>query len=48
MDPARLMEFISKHPDVQFTPSGVLRIPLGGNSHAVLPQVKAVLQQLQA
>ena len=48
VDPARLMEFISKHPDVQFTPSGVLRIPLGGNSHAVLPQVKAVLQQLQA
>ena len=48
VDPERLTKFISKHPEVQFTPSGMLRIPFRGNSQELLPQVQAVLQQLEA
>ena len=46
VDPDRLLEFLSGHPKAQFTPAGVLRVPLRGNAHELLPQVQAVLQQL--
>ncbi|OFW10768.1 MAG: transcription-repair coupling factor, partial [Acidobacteria bacterium RIFCSPLOWO2_02_FULL_59_13] len=44
----RLLAFIAARPGVQFTPSGVLQIPLRGKSELLLPQVEAVLHQLQA
>ena len=47
MEPGRLMQFIGSHPEATFTPSGVLSIPLRQNSHQLLPQVQAVLQELQ-
>jgi hypothetical protein len=48
VDPARLMTFISRHPDAQFTPSGVLRVPVRDSSQNVVTQATAILQQLQA
>ena len=47
VDPARLMEFISAHPEARFTPSGVLTVALKGNSSEVLPQLEEVLRALQ-
>ena len=47
VDPARLMEFISAHPETRFTPSGVLTVALQGNSSEVLPQLEALLRTLQ-
>lgn len=47
VEPARLMQFISGHPEARFTPSGILTIGLRGNSHEVLPQVQAVIEKLQ-
>ncbi|MBI4463724.1 MAG: transcription-repair coupling factor, partial [Acidobacteria bacterium] len=44
----RLMEFISRQPGVQFTPSGVLQIPLRNDVDSLLLQVEACLQQLRA
>ena len=47
VDSARLMEFIGRHPGVQFTPAGALRVPLRGNSQDLLSQVQAALHELQ-
>jgi transcription-repair coupling factor (superfamily II helicase) len=48
VDPARLLRFVSARPGSQFSPSGVLRVRLGGRPQEVIPQVRAVLEQLQA
>ena len=48
MDPDLLIEFLRRHPGVQFSPSGSLRVPLQGNASAALPQALTVLQELQA
>jgi len=47
VDTDRLMDFLGRHPGVQFSPSGSLRVPLRGTARGVLPQVQAVLEQLQ-
>jgi transcription-repair coupling factor (superfamily II helicase) len=47
VEPSRLMQFISAHPEAQFTPSGALRLPVRGSAKDLLPQVQAALQQLQ-
>jgi hypothetical protein len=41
------MQFISAHPEAQFTPSGALRLPVRGSAQDLLPQVQAALRQLQ-
>ena len=48
VDPDRLLEFLRRHPGVQFSPSGSLRVPLQGNASSVLPQALTVFQELQA
>jgi transcription-repair coupling factor (superfamily II helicase) len=48
VDPARLLRFVSARPGSQFSPSGVLRVRLGGRTQEVIPQLHAVLEQLQA
>jgi transcription-repair coupling factor (superfamily II helicase) len=48
VDPARLLRFVSARPGSQFSPSGVLRVRLGGRTQEVIPQLRAVLEQLQA
>ena len=47
IEPERVTQFISSHPQAHFTPSGILTVPLGNKSQELLPQVQAVLQQLQ-
>ncbi|OFV96247.1 MAG: transcription-repair coupling factor [Acidobacteria bacterium RIFCSPLOWO2_02_FULL_61_28] len=47
VDTDRLMDFLGRHPGVQFSPSGSLRVPLRGTARGVLPQARAVLEQLQ-
>ena len=37
VEPARLMEFIAAQPGAQFTPSGVLRLPLLGRTRDLVP-----------
>jgi transcription-repair coupling factor (superfamily II helicase) len=48
IDPSRLMQFLSKNPRAQFSPAGVLRVPIKHNGSTVLPEIQAVLQELQA
>ena len=48
VEPAQLMEFISANPGAQFTPSGVLRLPLRGNSKDVLPRLDALFARLES
>jgi transcription-repair coupling factor (superfamily II helicase) len=50
IDPKRLMSLVTHTEGAQFTPAGVLRLPLDGASDAekVLELVEAQLQQLQA
>jgi transcription-repair coupling factor (superfamily II helicase) len=50
IDPKRLMSLVTRTEGAQFTPAGVLRLPLDGASDAekVLELVEAQLQQLQA
>jgi len=48
VDPGRLLEFLRRHPGVQFSPSGSLRVPLHGAPREALPKALAVLQELQA
>ena len=43
IDPARLMELVSKSKDAQFTPAGVLRLPLEGASAP--PEVLAFVEE---
>jgi len=47
VEPAQLMEFIAAHPGAQFTPAGVLRLPLRGDSKDPLPRLEALLAQLE-
>ncbi|MGE5486708.1 MAG: transcription-repair coupling factor [bacterium] len=49
VDPARLMGLVGATPGAQFTPAGVLRVPLDGahSPSAVLERVRGVLEQLQ-
>ncbi|MBI2817457.1 MAG: transcription-repair coupling factor [Acidobacteria bacterium] len=47
VEPERLMKFISSHPEARFTPSGVLTLTLGRNSHELLSRSQEMLQQLQ-
>jgi len=50
IDPKRLMSLVTRTEGAQFTPAGVLRLPLDGASDAekVLDLVEAQLQQLRA
>jgi transcription-repair coupling factor (superfamily II helicase) len=48
MDPDQLLGFLSGHPKAQFTSAGMLRVPVRANSRELLPQVQAVLDQLEA
>jgi transcription-repair coupling factor (superfamily II helicase) len=48
VDPERLIEFLRRHPGVQFSPSGSLRVPLQGSASSVLPQALTVFEELQA
>jgi transcription-repair coupling factor (superfamily II helicase) len=47
VDPARLMAFVQGHAGAQFTPTGLLRLPLRGNPKDLLPHVQEALGQLQ-
>jgi len=53
IEPARLMEFIASQPGAQFTPAGVLRLPLRGStplerqSKDLLPWLQELLERLQ-
>ena len=47
VDPQRLMALVSKTQGAQFTPAGVLRLPLDG-THAPAAVLKRVKEQLQA
>jgi transcription-repair coupling factor (superfamily II helicase) len=47
VEPDRLMQFVQSHPDSQFTPSGVLRLPLRGRAQSLLTQAHTALSQLQ-
>ncbi|MBI3933141.1 MAG: transcription-repair coupling factor [Acidobacteria bacterium] len=47
VEPARLMDFIATQPGTQFTPAGVLRLPLHGNMKDSLPRLQALLAQLE-
>jgi transcription-repair coupling factor (superfamily II helicase) len=48
IDPAKLMALVSSREGAQFTPAGVLRLPLpaGENAAAVLGQVKEAIESL--
>jgi len=46
VDPARLMEIVTNTPGAQFTPAGVLRIPMNGLDTA--PKLLAYLEDLFA
>ncbi len=50
IDPARLMNLVTSNEGAQFTPAGVLRLPLdgAGNATKVLELIEARLTQLQA
>ena len=49
VDPARLMQFVSHTQSAQFTPAGILRLPLDGvqTPSAVLARVRSWLAELQ-
>jgi transcription-repair coupling factor (superfamily II helicase) len=49
VDPARLMNIVGKTPGAQFTPAGVLLLPLDGRSAAadVLRFLSEKLEQLK-
>ena len=47
VDPKRLMEFVASRPGVQFTPAGVLRLPLDSNGTEALQRVRQLLDHLQ-
>ncbi len=49
IDPARLMNLVTSNEGAQFTPAGVLRLPLDGTGNAsrVLELIEAHLKQLQ-
>jgi transcription-repair coupling factor (superfamily II helicase) len=46
-EPERLMAYLQAQPGAQFTPSGVLRLPLRGNSKSLLPLLDNLFDQLQ-
>jgi len=48
VDPARLAQIVQRHPDVRFTPGGVLELPLDGAQDAarVLQVLKRRLAEL--
>jgi transcription-repair coupling factor (superfamily II helicase) len=50
VNPARLMSLVDRTQGAQFTPAGVLRLPLdgGAGASAVLDRIKAWLEELQA
>jgi transcription-repair coupling factor (superfamily II helicase) len=50
IDPARLMSLVTSTEGAQFTPAGVLRLPLDGTANAakVLESLEARLEQLQS
>jgi transcription-repair coupling factor (superfamily II helicase) len=47
-DPDKLMDFIGAHAGAQFTPSGVLRLPLRGDAKSAVPMISALLDRLEA
>ena len=47
LNSARLIQFISRNPGVEFTPAGLLRVPLHQKSGGALAQAKSVLDHLQ-
>ena len=47
VDPERLMKLVASRPGAQFTPAGVLRIPIGPNRTRALEEVQRLLAQLQ-
>jgi transcription-repair coupling factor (superfamily II helicase) len=48
VDPAQLTEFIAAQPGAQFTPAGVLRLPLRGHRGDLLPWLQQHLERLMA
>ena len=47
VDPERLMKLVASRPGAQFTPAGILRIPIGPNRARALEEVQRLLAQLQ-
>ncbi len=47
IEPGRLMELVQAKPNAQFTPAGVLRIPLTGEAGSGTPPPALVLEQLK-
>jgi transcription-repair coupling factor (superfamily II helicase) len=47
IEPTRLMELVQGKPNAQFTPAGVLRIPLTGAAETATPPPALVLEQLK-
>jgi transcription-repair coupling factor (superfamily II helicase) len=48
VEPERLMEFIGAHPGAQFTPSGVLRLPVRSKPKELVSELQSLLAQLQS